>query len=128
MRTTAGPLPPVSKCQSRTPGRSAWASRADRIETPAIGPRDDEEGTAGDVSLRIIVRGRSRHHCVEGLPFLDDIRRELRCAAGTDVPRRVDRSGRDEQDVADFEGYRWVHHGFPHGSCTTHADPGIFPE
>ena len=34
----------------------------------------------------------------ERLPFFDDIRGELRRVAAADVPGRVDRSGRDEQD------------------------------
>jgi hypothetical protein len=36
---------------------------------------------------------------VSGLPFFDDIRR----VAAADVLHRVDRSGRDEQDVAGLE-------------------------
>ena len=37
------------------------------------------------------------------LPFLDDIRRELRPSAAADVSRRVDRSRRNEQDAAGLE-------------------------
>jgi hypothetical protein len=37
-------------------------------------------------------------HRDKRLAFFDDIRGELRCAAAADVLRRVDRSGRDEQD------------------------------
>jgi hypothetical protein len=36
--------------------------------------------------------GRSLDHREERLAFFDDVRRELRGAAGADVPRRVDRS------------------------------------
>src|SRR5262245_40741842 len=46
---------------------------------------------------------RSLDQLYERLPFFDDIRGELRPVAGADVPRRVDRSGRDEQDVAGLE-------------------------
>ena len=42
----------------------------------------------------------------ERFSLFDDIRREFPSAAGADVPRRVDRSGRDEQDVAGLEGHR----------------------
>src|SRR5689334_3968602 len=42
----------------------------------------------------------------ERLPFLDDVGGELRRVAGADVPRRVDRSGRDEQDLARLERHR----------------------
>src|SRR2546427_3919249 len=49
---------------------------------------------------------RSFHQREERLPFFDDIRGELRRLAAADVARRVDRSGRDEQDVAGFERYR----------------------
>ena len=44
--------------------------------------------------------GRSLDHREERLPFFDDIRGELRPVAAADVLRRVDRSGRDEQDCA----------------------------
>ena len=46
---------------------------------------------------------RDESHHDERLPFLDDIRGELRPVAAADVLRRVDRSGRDEQDVAGLE-------------------------
>src|SRR6266702_2669010 len=51
-------------------------------------------------------RGRSLDHHDERLPFFDDIRGELRPGAAADVLRRVDRSGRDEQDVAGLERHR----------------------
>ena len=43
---------------------------------------------------------RSLHQRDERLPFLDDIRGELRPVAAADVLNPVDRSGRDEEDVA----------------------------
>src|SRR5262245_14605776 len=49
---------------------------------------------------------RSLDQRKERLPFFDDIRGELRCIARARVPRRVDRSGRDEQDVAGLERHR----------------------
>src|SRR6266446_4144288 len=51
-------------------------------------------------------RGRSLDHHDERLPFFHDIRGELRPVAVADVLRRVDRSGRDEQDVAGLERHR----------------------
>ena len=42
----------------------------------------------------------------ERLPFFDDIRGELRRVAGAYVLHRVDRFGRDEQDVAGVESRR----------------------
>src|SRR5262245_40385888 len=42
----------------------------------------------------------------ERIPFFDDVRRELCAAAGADVLRRMDRSGRYEQHVARFERHR----------------------
>src|SRR6266446_4674900 len=51
-------------------------------------------------------RGRSLDHHDERLPFFHDIRGELRPGAAADVLRRVDRSGRDEQDVAGLERHR----------------------
>src|SRR5215207_826102 len=42
----------------------------------------------------------SLHQRDERFPFLDDIRGQLRPVAAADVLHRVDRSGRDEQDVA----------------------------
>src|SRR5262245_48256772 len=58
---------------------------------------------------------RSLDHREERLAFFDDVRRELCGAAGADVPRRVDRAGRDEQDVAGREGHRRLvlHRVFP---------------
>ena len=50
--------------------------------------------------------GRSLDQHDERLPFFDDIRGELRAVAAADVLRRVDRSGRDEQDVAGLERHR----------------------
>src|SRR5919202_4477732 len=44
----------------------------------------------------------------ERLPFLDDIRGELSRVASAYVPHRVDRFGRDEQDVAGVERRRWL--------------------
>src|SRR5712692_5666190 len=49
---------------------------------------------------------RSFHQREERFPFFDDIRRELRRIAAAGVARRVDRSGRDEQDVAGLQRYR----------------------
>src|SRR5215216_4751258 len=48
----------------------------------------------------------SLDHHDERLPFFDDIRGELGPVAAADVLRRVDRSGRDEQDLAGFERRR----------------------
>src|SRR5712691_10831137 len=48
----------------------------------------------------------SLDHHDERLPFFDDIRGELRPGAAADVLGRVDRSGRDEQDVAGLERHR----------------------
>src|SRR5215510_4965271 len=42
----------------------------------------------------------------ERLPFFDDIGGELRRVAAADILRRMDLSGRDEQDVAGLERYR----------------------
>jgi hypothetical protein len=50
--------------------------------------------------------GRSLHQRDERLPFFDDIRGELCSVAAADVLRRVDRFGRDEQDVAGLERRR----------------------
>src|SRR2546426_2523312 len=47
--------------------------------------------------------GRSLDQRDERLPFFDDIRAELRRVAAADVLRRVDRSGRDEEDLAGLE-------------------------
>src|SRR5215212_1149700 len=49
---------------------------------------------------------RSLGHYEERLPFFDDVRGEFRPVAAADVLRRVDRSGRDEQDVAGLERHR----------------------
>src|SRR4029077_1850645 len=49
---------------------------------------------------------RSFHQREERFPFFDDIRGELRRTAAAGVAGRVDRSGRDEQDVAGPERYR----------------------
>ena len=49
---------------------------------------------------------RSLHQCDERLPFFDDMRGELCPVAAANVLRRVDRSGRDEQDVARLDRYR----------------------
>src|SRR5262245_50500244 len=49
---------------------------------------------------------RSLDHREERLPFFNDIRGELRAVAAADVPRRVDRSSRDEQNVAGLEHHR----------------------
>src|SRR5262245_57841328 len=46
---------------------------------------------------------RSLDQLNKRLPFFDDIRGEFRTVAAADVLRRVDRSGRDEQDVAGLE-------------------------
>ena len=50
--------------------------------------------------------GRSLRQRNERLPFLDDIRGEFRPVAAADVLRRVDRSGRNEQDLARLERHR----------------------
>src|SRR5215212_5484285 len=50
--------------------------------------------------------GRSLGQHDDWLPFFDDIRGELRRVGGADVPHRVDRFGRDEQDVAGVERRR----------------------
>jgi hypothetical protein len=42
----------------------------------------------------------------EGLPFLDDVRRELRSRAAADVLHGVDGLGRDEEDLADADRRR----------------------
>src|SRR5262245_19475051 len=52
------------------------------------------------------INGRSLHHCEQRFPFLDDIRGELRPVAAADVLRRVDRPGRDKQDVAGLKRHR----------------------
>src|SRR3954471_8381846 len=49
---------------------------------------------------------RSLDQCDERLAFFDDIRGELRRVDTADVLRRVDRSGRDEQDLASLERHR----------------------
>src|SRR5215218_4051113 len=49
---------------------------------------------------------RSFGHHDERLPFFNDIRGEFRPVAAADVLRRVDRSGRDEQDLAGLERHR----------------------
>src|SRR5271157_4179775 len=48
----------------------------------------------------------SLDHHDERLPFFDDIRGELHPVATADVFRRVNRSGRDEQDVVGLERHR----------------------
>src|SRR5918992_3686905 len=48
----------------------------------------------------------SGDHHDEGLPLLDDIGGELRSIATADVLRGVDRSGRDEQNLAGLERHR----------------------
>src|SRR5207253_6275607 len=48
----------------------------------------------------------SLDHREEWLPFFDDIRGEFRPVAAGDVLRRVDRSGRNEQDLAGLERHR----------------------
>src|SRR2546428_9819471 len=55
-----------------------------------------------------LVLGRSLGQHDERLPFFDDIRGELRPVAAADVLCCVDRSGRDEQDLADLERHRRV--------------------
>src|SRR3954463_15723890 len=40
------------------------------------------------------------------LPFFEDVGGEFRRIAAADILRRVDRSGRDEQDVAGLERHR----------------------
>src|SRR5918999_267019 len=50
---------------------------------------------------------RSLREHEELLSFVDDIRGELAPVAGTKVLHGVDRSGRDEQDVAGVERHRW---------------------
>src|SRR5437867_10038767 len=50
--------------------------------------------------------GRSLGHHNERLPFFDDIRGEFRPVAAADVLCCVDRSGRDEQDLAGLERHR----------------------
>ena len=55
------------------------------------------------------IKGGARHARAafdKRLPIFDDIRGELRRVAAADVLRRVDRSSRDEQDLAGLERHR----------------------
>ena len=51
--------------------------------------------------LRLLHRGDERPS------LLDDIGREFACRAASDILRRVDHSGRNEQHAAGFENDRW---------------------
>jgi hypothetical protein len=55
-----------------------------------------------------VSRACSLDYHEERLPLFDDVRRELGRVAAADVPHRVDRFGRDEQDVAGVERRRWL--------------------
>src|ERR687898_2951691 len=55
-----------------------------------------------------VLTWRSLDQHEERLPLFDDIRGELRRVGGAYVPHRVDRFGRDEQDVASVERRRWL--------------------
>src|SRR6266851_4881981 len=57
----------------------------------------------GTGSIPVGVVSHSLDHHDERFPFFDDIRGELLRGAAADVLRRVDRSGRGEQDVAGLE-------------------------
>src|SRR5262245_2018496 len=98
-------MPPLSRLSTSECSERSERSRIERSEI-----RDGETERPPRISLALNpgygLTGRSFDQLDDRLPFLDGIRGELRRVAATDVLRRVDRSGRDEQDIAGLEGHR----------------------
>lgn len=65
-----------------------------------------KEGLATNMDLAETPLGTYLTTVMSGFPFFDNIRREFRSAAGAEVPRRVDRSGWNEQDFASLQRHR----------------------
>src|SRR5262249_29449612 len=75
-------------------------------DQPNVKAKASTPGSRNSISNCRSTMGASLDQLEERHTFLDDIRGELRGVDAADVLRRVDRSGRDEQDVAGLKRHR----------------------